>query len=418
MVHAGPDDRRRAREAGATAVLCPRSNLHIGGRLPDVPALLADGVALALGTDSLASCPDLSVFGEVATLAARFPAVPALVWLEAATHGGAAGAAARRLRRARPGPPPRRDRGHPRRSRRAARGPGPRSQAPSFAGGPAHDGRRHPHDHQPAAPSAHVVTFGRMIKFEHTIFALPFALAAAALAARGHGITVARLVGIVVAMAAARTAAMGFNRIADRHIDAKNPRTARRELPAGAVSLRAAWTLTLASAAVFVGAAALLGPLCLALSPVALALLFGYSFTKRFTFLCHLFLGLAIASGPAGAWIAVRGDFGLAPGLLMIAVATWIAGFDILYALADRDFDRGAGPALDPGAVRGRRRARDLGRAPRRDAGRPRWRSAPRARSACPTGVGVRHRRGAARRTSTPSCAPAISRASTRPSSR
>jgi 4-hydroxybenzoate polyprenyltransferase len=198
---------------------------------------------------------------------------------------------------------------------------------------------------QPRAegPLAPVVTFGRMIKFEHTIFALPFALAAAAIAARGHGLTVARVAGIVVAMAAARTAAMGFNRIADRHIDAKNPRTARRELPAGAVSLRAAWTLTLASAAIFVGAAALLGPLCLALSPVALLLLFGYSFTKRFTFLCHVFLGLAIASGPAGAWIAVRGDFTRVPGLLMLAVASWIAGFDVLYALADRDFDRGAG---------------------------------------------------------------------------
>jgi 4-hydroxybenzoate polyprenyltransferase len=192
-------------------------------------------------------------------------------------------------------------------------------------------------------PLEHVVTFGRMIKFEHTIFALPFALSAAAIAARGHGLSVPRLVGIVVAMAAARTAAMGFNRIADRHIDAKNPRTARRELPAGAVTLRAAWTLTLVSATVFVGAAALLGPLCLALSPVALALLFGYSFTKRFTFLCHLFLGLAIAAGPAGAWIAVRGDFTLAPGLLMLAVAMWIAGFDVLYALSDRDFDRGAG---------------------------------------------------------------------------
>jgi 4-hydroxybenzoate polyprenyltransferase len=193
------------------------------------------------------------------------------------------------------------------------------------------------------SPLAPLVTFGRMIKFEHTIFALPFALAAAAVAARGHGLSVARLVGIIVAMAAARTAAMGFNRIADRDIDAKNPRTAGRELPAGAVTLRAAWTLTAASAIAFVAAAALLGPLCLALSPVALALLFGYSFTKRFTFLCHLFLGFAIAAGPAGAWIAVRGDFTLVPGLLMVAVATWIAGFDVLYALADRDFDRGAG---------------------------------------------------------------------------
>jgi 4-hydroxybenzoate polyprenyltransferase len=190
---------------------------------------------------------------------------------------------------------------------------------------------------------AQLTRFGRMIKFEHTLFALPFALAAAAIAARGHGISIARIAGIVVAMAGARTAAMGFNRIVDRHIDAKNPRTSGREIPAGAISVRAAWTMTLVSSGVFVGAAAALGPLCLALSPVALFFLYGYSFTKRFTALCHLFLGLAIASGPAGAWIAVRGDFGWAPGLLMIAVGAWIAGFDILYALADRDFDRSAG---------------------------------------------------------------------------
>jgi 4-hydroxybenzoate polyprenyltransferase len=193
---------------------------------------------------------------------------------------------------------------------------------------------------EPASP---IVRFGRMVKFEHTLFALPFALAAAAIAARGHGISLGRVVGIVVAMAGARTAAMGFNRIADRHFDAKNPRTAGREIPAGQISLAAAWTLTLVSTAVFVATAAALGPLCLALSPVAIALLYGYSFTKRFTALCHLVLGLAIAGGPAGAWIAVRGDFGWIPGLLMIAVATWIAGFDILYALADRDFDRSAG---------------------------------------------------------------------------
>ncbi|HTB59072.1 MAG TPA: UbiA-like polyprenyltransferase [Polyangia bacterium] len=200
-----------------------------------------------------------------------------------------------------------------------------------------------PPDDTRAGTLTEVVKFGRMIKFEHTLFALPFAMAAAAIAARGHGLSVARLAGIVIAMAGARTAAMGFNRIIDRHIDAKNPRTAQREIPAGAISVRAAWTMTLVATAVFVGAAAALGPLCLALSPVALFLLYGYSFTKRFTALCHLFLGLAIASGPAGAWIAVRGDFGWAPGLLMIAVGAWIAGFDILYALADRDFDRTAG---------------------------------------------------------------------------
>jgi 4-hydroxybenzoate polyprenyltransferase len=207
-----------------------------------------------------------------------------------------------------------------------------------------------PQDTATAAPLTHVVKFGRMVKFEHTLFALPFAMAAAAIAARGVGLSVARIAGIVIAMAGARTAAMGFNRIVDRHIDAKNPRTASRELPTGGISLRAAWVLTLVATAVFIGAAAALGPLCLALAPVALVFLFGYSLTKRFTALCHLVLGFAIAGGPAGAWIAVRGDFGWAPGLLMLAVGCWIAGFDVLYALADRDFDRGAGlhsiPAL------------------------------------------------------------------------
>ena len=193
------------------------------------------------------------------------------------------------------------------------------------------------------SPLSAVATFGRMVKFSHTVFALPFALAAAAIAARDHGLSPGRLVAILLAMVGARTAAMGFNRIVDRHIDAANPRTAGRELPTGRVSLVAAWTLTLASTLLFVGAAAWLGPLCLALSPVALALLFGYSYTKRFTWLCHLFLGLAIAAGPGGAWIAVTGGVS-APALwLMAAVATWIGGFDILYALSDRDFDRSHG---------------------------------------------------------------------------
>jgi 4-hydroxybenzoate polyprenyltransferase len=188
-----------------------------------------------------------------------------------------------------------------------------------------------------------VATLGRMVKFSHTVFALPFALAAAALASRGVGVSAARLGAIVVAMVGARTAAMGFNRIVDRHIDARNPRTTGRELPRGAVSVGAAWALTAASTAVFIAAAAALGPLCLGLTPVALLLLFGYSLTKRFTALCHLFLGLAIAAGPAGAWIAVRGDFTRVPALLMLAVACWIGGFDVLYALSDRDFDRASG---------------------------------------------------------------------------
>ena len=190
---------------------------------------------------------------------------------------------------------------------------------------------------------SNVVTFGRMVKFSHTVFALPFALAAATLAATSHGITWPQIVAILLAMVGARTAAMGFNRIVDRHIDAANPRTAGRELPTGQVSLPAAIGLTTISAALFIAAAAWLGPLCLRLSPVVLVLVLGYSVTKRFTWLCHLFLGLAIGSAPAAAWIAVRGQLD-APALwLSLAVATWIAGFDVLYALADRDYDRQAG---------------------------------------------------------------------------
>ena len=188
-----------------------------------------------------------------------------------------------------------------------------------------------------------VATLGRMIKFSHTVFALPFALAAAAIAARGHGITLAQVLAILLAMASARTAAMGFNRIVDRRLDARNPRTAGRELPAGKVSVRAASLLVAGSAAAFVAAAASLGRLCLVLSPVVLVVVLGYSFTKRFTWLCHLFLGLAIGIAPAGAWIAVRGEVGMPALWLVAAVATWIGGFDILYALADRDFDRREG---------------------------------------------------------------------------
>jgi 4-hydroxybenzoate polyprenyltransferase len=197
----------------------------------------------------------------------------------------------------------------------------------------------------PSSPSvlSVVAVFGRMVKFSHTVFALPFALAAAALAARGHGIALGQIVAILVAMAGARTAAMGFNRIVDRRLDAKNPRTAGREIPTGKVSVLSAALLTSISAAAFVAAAASLGRLCLALSPIVLGLVLGYSFTKRFTWLCHLFLGLAIGIAPAGAWIAVCGDLG-APALwLVVAVTTWIGGFDILYALSDREFDRSAG---------------------------------------------------------------------------
>jgi 4-hydroxybenzoate polyprenyltransferase len=184
--------------------------------------------------------------------------------------------------------------------------------------------------------------FLSLVVFAHTVFALPFALLAAVLAAGGvpDGRT---LLWILVAMVGARSAAMSFNRIVDRRIDAKNPRTARREIPAGVVSPAAAALFCAASAALFVLAAAQLNRLCLYLSPVALAIVLGYSYAKRVTPLAHLFLGLALAIAPVGAWVAVTGGFALPPVLLGFAVLFWVAGFDVIYSLQDEEFDRAEG---------------------------------------------------------------------------
>jgi 4-hydroxybenzoate polyprenyltransferase len=184
---------------------------------------------------------------------------------------------------------------------------------------------------------------GSLVKFSHTIFALPFALAAVALAAPYGEVTWQRVGLIVVCIAAARTAAMAFNRLVDRDIDARNPRTADREIPRGLLSVRFVRALVLGSCAVFVAGAYLLGPLPLMLSPVALGLALGYSYVKRFSSLCHLVLGAAIAFAPGGAWIAVGAPVTLAPWLLVLAVASWVGGFDILYSLQDEGFDRDAG---------------------------------------------------------------------------
>src|SRR5262245_57913082 len=181
-----------------------------------------------------------------------------------------------------------------------------------------------------------------MIKFEHTLFALPFAFLGMMLAAGGWPSW--RVVfWIVVAMVGARSAAMGFNRLADRSIDAANPRTSSRALPAGLVSPAAVALFVAASAALLVLAAWQLNPLALALSPVALAIVLGYSYTKRFTWASRLVLGLSLSGAPLGAWIAVRGDVTAVPLLLSAAVLLWVAGFDILYALQDLDFDRRSG---------------------------------------------------------------------------
>lgn len=182
-----------------------------------------------------------------------------------------------------------------------------------------------------------------MIKFEHSVFALPFALTGALLAWRESGFASerlgSRLAWIVVAMVAARSAAMAFNRILDAEIDARNRRTANRHLPAGLLSAQFAWGFTFVSAALFLWAARQLGFLCFLLAPVALAIVFFYSFAKRFTMFSHLILGLCLGIAPAAAWIAMRGS--LDPRILWLtaAVMFWAAGFDIIYACQDHEFD-------------------------------------------------------------------------------
>jgi 4-hydroxybenzoate polyprenyltransferase len=194
-----------------------------------------------------------------------------------------------------------------------------------------------------SAVMARVRDYFEFVRFSHTVFALPFALASMAVAAgperRGWpgGRT---FLLIVAAMVCARTAAMGFNRSVDRKFDALNPRTAGRHLPAGRIGRVQAWMLVAASAAGFVAVTWWINPLCFYLSPVALAVVFFYSFTKRFTDWSHFFLGLALGLAPLGAWLAVTGQFAWPPVTLAAAVMFWLVGFDIIYATQDWEFDR------------------------------------------------------------------------------
>lgn len=185
-----------------------------------------------------------------------------------------------------------------------------------------------------------VHTYGRLIKFSHTVFALPFALASVLLAHREHPVGWATLAWIIVAMAGARSAAMGFNRLVDYDVDLKNPRTAGRPLTAGQIDKRSVLLLILLSSAAFVLSAHQLGRLCFLLSFPVLLILFGYSYAKRFTVWCHLLLGFGIGLAPLGAWVAVTGALDPRPLLLALALMSYIAGFDILYACQDIDFDR------------------------------------------------------------------------------
>ena len=181
-----------------------------------------------------------------------------------------------------------------------------------------------------------------LIKFEHTIFALPFALISLLVASAGRP-SLSVLFWVAVAMVGARSAAMAFNRVADWKIDAANPRTADRHIPAGAISVAGAWIFVVLSAAMLVLAAWMLNPLCFRLSPVALAVVLGYSYMKRFSPLAHVVLGLGLAIAPVGAWLAVTGAFAPFPLWLAAGVMFWVAGFDTIYGCQDVDFDRQAG---------------------------------------------------------------------------
>lgn len=178
-----------------------------------------------------------------------------------------------------------------------------------------------------------------MIKFEHTIFALPFAIMSAFIASDGLP-PLDKCGWILLAMIGARSCAMAFNRLVDAKIDGNNPRTAMRAIPAGLITTGSVWIFTVASAALLVFSAYKLNPLAFALSPVALVITMGYSFTKRFTSLSHFGLGLSLSIAPIGAWIAVKGKFDWIPMLLGLSVLLWTAGFDIIYACQDFEFDR------------------------------------------------------------------------------
>lgn len=183
--------------------------------------------------------------------------------------------------------------------------------------------------------------YASLVKFPHTVFALPFALCGYFYAVRtGWGFDWTVLLKVLFCMVFARNAAMGFNRWADRRIDAANPRTAGREIPAGKISPRAAMWFVIGNSVLFIVTAGLLNRLALVLSPVALAVILGYSYTKRFTWMSHFVLGLALAIAPVGAYIAVTGELALLPLLLAFLVLTWVGGFDVLYSLQDTQFDR------------------------------------------------------------------------------
>ncbi|PYP63844.1 MAG: 4-hydroxybenzoate octaprenyltransferase [Gemmatimonadetes bacterium] len=203
------------------------------------------------------------------------------------------------------------------------------------------------------------IAFVNLVRLPHTVFALPFALIGVVLASYRHRLRLTEIGWVILAFTAARFAAMAFNRIVDRHIDAQNPRTSMRELPRGVLSVQEAWISVVVSVGVFLVAAAALNPLCLALAPLAILWVLGYSFTKRFTRWSHLVLGAGLGIAPVGGYLAVAGAWSHPWWLLVAlstAVTTWVGGFDILYALPDEGFDRAHSLHSIPAAL-GERRA-------------------------------------------------------------
>ena len=188
-----------------------------------------------------------------------------------------------------------------------------------------------------------LTTYLSFVRFSHSVFALPFALTGALLAWRDHPFAWSQVAWIVVCMVSARSAAMGFNRLADARHDALNPRTSMREIPRGAMTRREATVFVIVSSTLFIFGASRLNTVCLMLAPLALAIVFWYSLAKRYTSYTQLFLGLAMAVAPVGGWIAAGGRAGVEPWLLGLAIGLWVGGFDILYACQDLEFDRGHG---------------------------------------------------------------------------
>ena len=215
----------------------------------------------------------------------------------------------------------------------------------------------------PQDPAGRVRTWGRFVRFEHTLFSLPLLFAGVFLGAGGLDVPLSLLGLVLLAGAGARTAALGLNRIIDRRIDAANPRTRSRELPSGQMSLAEAWGLTLAGALVYAAGAWWIAPACLALAPVPIAAFVGYPYLKRWTPWCHLGVGLGLAMAPLGGWLAARLAFDDVGPALLLAVFTlaWVAGFDVIYATLDEVFDRAAGIRSLP-ARYGRRTALRIAR--------------------------------------------------------